>query len=107
MIYDRAKLMYGQLRDVMGDSAFHAFLHDYYNRWALKHVDERAMRASAERAYGHALGVVLRSVGARNRACMDYSRRRRRHQDRRQRASRRPCASRGEASCDIRCRSAC
>jgi hypothetical protein len=56
MIYNRAKLMYGQLRDVLGDSAFRAFLHDYYMRWALKHVDERAMRASAERAYGHDLG---------------------------------------------------
>jgi hypothetical protein len=56
MIYNRAKLMYGQLRDAMGDSAFLAFTHDYYNRWALKHVDERAMRASAERTYGHALG---------------------------------------------------
>ena len=56
MIYTRAKLMYGQLRDVMGDTAFRAFLHDYYMRWALKHVDERAMRASAEGAYGHALG---------------------------------------------------
>jgi hypothetical protein len=56
MIYNRAKLMYGQLRDVMGDSAFLAFTHDYYNRWALKHVDERAMRASAERSWGHALG---------------------------------------------------
>jgi hypothetical protein len=55
-IYNRAKLMYGQLRDVMGDTAFTAFFHDYYDRWALKHVDERAMRVSAERAYGHALG---------------------------------------------------
>ncbi|MEO7083779.1 MAG: M1 family metallopeptidase [Gemmatimonadaceae bacterium] len=55
-IYDRARLMYGQLRDVMGDAAFRAFFHDYYDTWALKHVDERAMRASAERAYGHALG---------------------------------------------------
>jgi hypothetical protein len=56
MIYNRAKLMYGQLRDVMGDSLFRAFLHDYYSRWALKHVDERAMRASAERVSGHAFG---------------------------------------------------
>ncbi len=56
MIYNRAKLMYGQLRDAMGDTVFHAFLHDYYDRWALKHVDERAMRASAERAYGRPLG---------------------------------------------------
>jgi len=56
MIYTRASLMYGALRDVMGDSAFSAFLHDYYARWALRHVDEAAMRASAERAHGRALG---------------------------------------------------
>ncbi|HJQ20441.1 MAG TPA: M1 family metallopeptidase [Gemmatimonadaceae bacterium] len=56
MIYDRAEVMYGQLRDAIGDSAFVAFLHDYYARWKLKHVDERAMRASAERASGRDLG---------------------------------------------------
>lgn len=56
MIYDRARIMYGQLRELMGDSVFTAFLHDYYGRWALRHVDERAMRASAERAYGKDLG---------------------------------------------------
>jgi hypothetical protein len=50
MIYDRAKLMYGHLRDALGDTVFRAFMHHYYDRWALKHVDERAMRASAERA---------------------------------------------------------
>ena len=56
MIYDRANVMYGQLRDVLGDSLFVEFLHDYYARWALKHVDERAMRASAERVSGRNLG---------------------------------------------------
>jgi hypothetical protein len=56
MIYSRAKLMYQQLRELMGDSVFHVFAHDYYSRWALKHVDERAIRASAERAYGQGLG---------------------------------------------------
>ncbi len=56
MIYDRAETMYGQLRDAVGDDAFRRFLRDYYHRWALKHVDERAMRASAERASGRDLG---------------------------------------------------
>jgi hypothetical protein len=56
MVYGRAEIMYGQLRDVLGDSTFARFLHDYYSRWALKHVDERAMRASAERASGTSLG---------------------------------------------------
>jgi hypothetical protein len=55
MIYDRARAMYGHLRDVMGDDRFREFLHDYYARWALRHVDERAMRAAAERAYGGSL----------------------------------------------------
>jgi Peptidase family M1 domain len=52
MIYSRGELMYSQLRDVLGDSVFRAFFHDYYNRWALKHVDEWAMEASAERVSG-------------------------------------------------------
>ncbi|HVA58797.1 MAG TPA: M1 family metallopeptidase [Gemmatimonadaceae bacterium] len=55
MIYTRGELMYSQLRDVLGDSVFQAFFHDYYNRWALKHVDERAMEASAERVSGRKL----------------------------------------------------
>jgi hypothetical protein len=56
IVYDRAQIMYGQLRDHLGDSLFVAFLRDYYARWALKHVDERAMRASAERVSGQDLG---------------------------------------------------
>ncbi|MGH7636323.1 MAG: M1 family aminopeptidase, partial [Gemmatimonadaceae bacterium] len=52
MVYSRAEVMYGELRDAVGDSAFRAFLDDYYARWALKHVDERAMRGSSERATG-------------------------------------------------------
>ena len=56
MIYTRAEVMYGQLRDAVGDTAFLGFLGDYYARWALRHVDERAMRASAERTSGRGLG---------------------------------------------------
>ena len=56
MIYARAEQMYGALRDAVGDSAFTGFLRDYYARWALKHVDELAMRRSAERAAGRELG---------------------------------------------------
>ena len=48
-VYTRAERMYGVLRDVLGESAFAAFLRDYYARWAFRHVDETAMRASAER----------------------------------------------------------
>jgi hypothetical protein len=56
MVYGRASDMYGALRDAIGDSAFIAFLHDYYARWKFKHVDEHAMRGSAERASGQDLG---------------------------------------------------
>jgi hypothetical protein len=55
MVYDRASMMYGALRDAVGDSAFRSFLHDYYARWKFKHVDELAMRSSAERASGEGL----------------------------------------------------
>jgi len=48
--------MYSHLRDALGDSTFRAFFHDYYHRWTLRHVDEPAMRASAERTFGHDLG---------------------------------------------------
>ncbi|MEP6492386.1 MAG: M1 family metallopeptidase [bacterium] len=72
MIYDRAELMYGHLRDVMGDTAFRAFMHDYYNRWALKHVDERAMRMSGERTYGHGLTWFF-DQWVRGTGLMDYS----------------------------------
>ena len=50
MIYGRAERMYGALRDAIGDEAFGRFLRDFYARWAFKHVDEAAMRGSAERA---------------------------------------------------------
>jgi hypothetical protein len=56
MVYDRAEMMYGALRTQLIDGAFEAFLHDYYAMWKLKHVDELAMRKSAERASGKDLG---------------------------------------------------
>ena len=52
MVYGRASEMYSALRDVLGDSAFARFLNGYYARWGMKHVDEEAMRAEAERAWG-------------------------------------------------------
>ena len=55
MVYSRASWMYGALRNLLGDSLFRAFLHDYYARWQFKHVDELAMRASAERVSGRDL----------------------------------------------------
>jgi hypothetical protein len=72
MIYDRAKLMYSQLRDVLGDSAFLAFTHSYYDRWALKHVDERAMRVAAEGEYLHDLTWFF-NQWVHHTGLMDYS----------------------------------
>ena len=48
MIYGRAEIMYGALREVLGDSTFAEFLREYYRRWAFRHVDEMAMRRTAE-----------------------------------------------------------
>ena len=72
MVYSRAEVMYGQLRDALGDTAFLGFLHDYYARWALKHVDERAMRGSAERAGGRDLGWFFRQW-IHETGVMDYA----------------------------------
>jgi len=70
MVYDRASFMYGHLRDLMGDSLFTAFLRAYYDQWAFKHVDERAMRAVAERVSHQSLGWFfdqwLRGTGLLN-----------------------------------------
>ena len=84
MIYDRARIMFGHLRELMGDSVFVAFLHDYYERWALRHVDERAIRAAAERAYGkdlgwffqqwvHGTGLLNYGMGADTTVCASAS----------------------------------
>lgn len=72
MIYTRAKLMYGQLRDVLGDSTFRAFLHRYYDEWALKHVDERAMRTAAELVSARDLGWFF-DEWVHDTGLMDYA----------------------------------
>ncbi len=64
-VYARGAQFYSALRDVLGEAAFPAFLRDYYARWALRHVDEAAMRASAERACRAAGGPA---AGAPNAA---------------------------------------
>jgi hypothetical protein len=77
-VYNRGAQFYSALRDVLGEAPFAAFLRDYYARWALRHVDEAAMRASAERACRAAArprpppgrvrpGLAVRPVGARRR----------------------------------------
>src|SRR5207237_8622182 len=57
-VYARGARFYSALRDVLGEAAFPAFLRDYYARWALRHVDEAAMRGSAERACRAARGAA-------------------------------------------------
>lgn len=72
MVYDRAEVMFSQLRDMLGDTVFVAFLRDYHTRWALRHVDERAMRASAERVSGRDLGWFF-DQWVRRTGVMDYA----------------------------------
>jgi hypothetical protein len=72
MVYDRASMMYGALRDALGESAFRGFLHDYYARGKFKHVDELAMRSSAERASGEDLGWFF-SEWVHHTGLIDYA----------------------------------
>ncbi|MFI5242125.1 MAG: M1 family aminopeptidase, partial [Gemmatimonadales bacterium] len=71
-VYSRGDMMYGMLRDIIGDSAFTAFLHDYYARWKFKHVDELAMEASAERVSGRDLGWFF-SQWVHHTGLVDYA----------------------------------
>src|SRR5688500_3371933 len=75
MTYDRAEVMFSQLRDLLGDSVFVGVLHDFYGRWALKHVDEHALRASAERVSGRNLRWFF-DQWVRRTGVMDYRLRR-------------------------------
>jgi hypothetical protein len=72
MIYTRAELMYSHLRDALGDSVFRSFAHGYYDKWALKHVDELAMRVAAERASGQDLGWFF-DEWVHNTGLLDYA----------------------------------
>ena len=56
MIYGRGERMWRALRDVLGDSLMRETWRRYYARWALRHVDEAAIRAEAERVSGRDLG---------------------------------------------------
>ncbi len=55
MVYGRASAMFESLHDVLGDTAFRAFLRDYFARWAFRHVDRWALQGSAERVTGTSL----------------------------------------------------
>ncbi len=72
MVYGRASMMYGALRDAIGDTAFRGFLHDYYARWKFRHVDELAMRSSAERAANEDLGWFF-SQWVHHTGLVDYA----------------------------------
>lgn len=72
MVYDRAEVAFSQLRDALGDSVFVESLRDYYDRWALKHVDESALRGSAERVSGRDLGWFFDQY-LRRTGIMDYA----------------------------------
>ncbi|HEU5262324.1 MAG TPA: M1 family metallopeptidase [Gemmatimonadales bacterium] len=48
MVYTKGLLFFRQLRYVVGDETMVRILRAYYDRWKLKHVDERAFREVAE-----------------------------------------------------------
>ena len=55
MVYTKAQLVFEMLRYQVGEQAFRRGLRLYYDRWKLKHVDERAFRAAMEEASGQNL----------------------------------------------------
>lgn len=72
MVYSRAEAMYAALRDLMGDDAFRRFLREYYRRWAFRHVDELAMRSTAEQAARQQLSWFF-NQWLRDTGLLDYS----------------------------------
>jgi hypothetical protein len=56
MTYSVPEAILYMLRRTLGDAAFSAGLHDYYETKALEHVTEADLRASMERASGEDLG---------------------------------------------------
>src|SRR5206468_11816950 len=48
VVYDKAHLLYEQLRYVVGDEMMRRILRAYYARWKLKHVDAEPLREVAE-----------------------------------------------------------
>jgi len=48
MTYTKGELFYDELRYIVGADTMHEILEEYYRRWKLKHVDERALLETAE-----------------------------------------------------------
>ena len=98
MIYDRAKLMYGHLRDVHGRLARSA---PSFTSTTAAGRSSTSTSARCERppsaVYGKSLGWFF-DQWVHGTGLMDYALRRRRARRRRTGASRRPCVSSGAAS---------
>jgi hypothetical protein len=60
MSYTKGSLIFDLLRYVLGEERFRAFLRTYYDRWKLRHVDEEALRETAEEVCGCDLGWFFR-----------------------------------------------
>lgn len=55
MAYSRPEFVYHMLRGLVGEETFRDILHEYYERYALKHVDEDAFRSVVEDVSGEDL----------------------------------------------------
>ena len=56
MTYTKGSLFFWMLRGLVGEPTMRDILHQYYEQYALKHVDEAAFRSVAERVSGQDLG---------------------------------------------------
>ena len=54
--YTKGSIFYEMLRYVVGDETFEKICHEYFNRWALKHVNEARFRQVCEDVSGMDLG---------------------------------------------------
>jgi len=70
-VYHKAALMLRALRYVVGDETFQKILHEYYNRWKLRHVDEARFRQVAEEVSGMDLGLFFEEWLHTRKTC-DY-----------------------------------
>jgi hypothetical protein len=54
-VYDKAAFFYDMLKYVVGDSTFDEICREYFNRWALKHVNETRFKKVCEDVSGQKL----------------------------------------------------
>ncbi len=55
----RGELFFHQLRHIVGDETMHRILRTFYDRWKYRHVDEEALRLTAEEVSGRDLSTFF------------------------------------------------